>query len=152
MRKIREQRQREESDLLNIECCHVDDVIDVRASANLLHVGQVPFRNIQSCTHTNTHRTRRPLAYQLLASEYQPHYNTARILSFLCRPADDDKELEQQQSQVLLLRLQAVGGFLDALQQLVAQNLQDVVWEERQHWGDLLWPGDTEASHPKETG
>lgn len=62
----------------------------------------------------------------------------------LSQPADDDKELEQQQSQVLLLRLQAVRGFLDALQQLVAQNLQDVVWEERQHRGNLLWPGDTE--------
>lgn len=34
---------------------------DVRASANLLHVGQVPFRNIQSYTHT--HRTSRSLAY-----------------------------------------------------------------------------------------
>lgn len=40
-----EPRQREVSDLLNIECCHGDDVIDVRASANLLHVGQVPFRH-----------------------------------------------------------------------------------------------------------
>lgn len=63
----------------------------------------------------------------------------------LSRPADDDEELEQQQSQVLLLGLQAVGGFLDALQQLVAQNLQDVVREERQHGGNLLWPGHTEA-------
>lgn len=63
----------------------------------------------------------------------------------LSRPADDDEELEQQQSQVLLLGLQAVGGFLDALQQLVAQNLQDVVWEERQHGGNLLRPGHTEA-------
>lgn len=42
-----EQRKREESDLLNIECCHGDDVIDVRAGANLLHVGQVPFRNTE---------------------------------------------------------------------------------------------------------
>lgn len=61
----------------------------------------------------------------------------------LSRPADDDKELEQQQSQVLLLRLQAIRGFLDALQQLMAQNLQNVVGEERQHRGNLLRPGDT---------
>ncbi len=49
------QRQREESDLLNVECCHGDDVIDVRASANLLHVGQVPFRpSNHACTRTYT--------------------------------------------------------------------------------------------------
>lgn len=46
-----QQRKREETDLLNIQCRHGDDVNDVRASANLLHVGQVPFRNIQSYTH-----------------------------------------------------------------------------------------------------
>lgn len=45
----------------------------------------------------------------------------------------------------MLLRLKAIRGFLDALQQLVAQNLQDVVWEERQHGGNLLWPEDTEG-------
>lgn len=51
-----EQRQRE-SDLLNIKRRHRDDVIDVRTSANLLHVGQVPLRNIQPWTQTqNTHR------------------------------------------------------------------------------------------------
>lgn len=68
------QRQREESDLLNIECCHSDDVIDVGASANLLHVRQVPFRNTQSHTHTQTHKTGQPLAYQLFALEYQLQY------------------------------------------------------------------------------
>lgn len=52
-----EQRKREESDLLNIECCHGDDVIDVRASANLLHVGQIPFRNIQVDTNTEKNST-----------------------------------------------------------------------------------------------
>lgn len=70
----------------------------------------------------------------------------ARLLS---TPADDNKELEQQQSQVLLLGLQAIGGFLDALQQLVAQNLQDVVGEERQHRGKLLRPGDTQRGRKK---
>lgn len=64
-------------------------------------------------------------------------------------PADDDEELEQQQSQVLLLGLQAVGGLLDALQQLVAQNLQDVVREERQNRGDLLGPGGAEGGREK---
>lgn len=37
----------EQTDLLNIECGHVDDVVDVRASANLLHVGQIPFETKQ---------------------------------------------------------------------------------------------------------
>lgn len=52
-----EQRKGEESDLLNIDCCHGDDVIDVRASANLLHIRQVPFRNIQVDTNTERNST-----------------------------------------------------------------------------------------------
>ena len=60
-------------------------------------------------------------------------------------PADDDEELEKQQSQVLLLGLQAIRGFLDALQQLVAQHLQDVVREERQHGRKLIWPGEKQT-------
>lgn len=42
------------TDLLNVESCHGDDVIDVRASANLLHVGEIPFRK---------HKTGRSLVY-----------------------------------------------------------------------------------------
>lgn len=34
----------EKPDLLNIECCHGDDVIDVRASANLLDIRQIPIK------------------------------------------------------------------------------------------------------------
>lgn len=82
---------------------------------------------------------------------HSSHYLIFLLLSsfaicvyLLSKPADYDKEFEQQQSQVLLLGLQAIRGFLDTLQQLVAQNLQDVVWEERQHWGNLIWPEDTE--------
>lgn len=35
----------DESDLLNVESRHCDDVIDVRASADLLHIGQIPLRD-----------------------------------------------------------------------------------------------------------
>lgn len=61
---------------------------------------------------------------------------------FQYQPADDNEELEQQQSQILLFRFQPIRRFLDTLQQLVAQNLQDVVWKEWQHRRNLLRPGD----------
>lgn len=57
-----------------------------------------------------------------------------------CTPAHHDEELDEQQGQVLLLRLQPHGHLLHTLQEMVPENLQDVVWQQRHHWGNLLQP------------
>lgn len=111
------------SDLLNIECCHGDDVIDVRASANFFDVGEISFK-IKQLYHFLKVQGRN------VKHNFVSFKKIWLLKCFQCKPADDNEELEQQQSQILLFRFQPIRRFLDTLQQLVAQNLQDVVWKE----------------------